>query len=241
MKKIEENNNNLPLGAEHMSNAPWREGENQKTGKEAKEYKMNVIFSDDNEMAVLQDKSSGKKYIFNIYLLDKDELEPYATRRVLGVDFDEDGMPDEELGDWELNEEVLENYINDNLDYLTIGKGLNDYESTTSDLTELDDELRDELKELARYQKDSTSYLKAIDSEGFKINESIRMIVRDVISESLSKDNIPLLKKALLKLKGVSDSQLEYNIEHGLPWDWKGSKEGFYEKMEPRKNYSGSN
>lgn len=241
MKKIEENNSNLPLGAEHMSNAPWREGENQKTGKEAKEYKMNVIFSDDNEMAVLQDKSSGKKYIFNIYLLDKDELEPYATRRVLGVDFDEDGMPDEELGDWELNEEVLENYINDNLDYLTIGKGLNDYESTTSDLTELDDELRDELKELARYQKDSTSYLKAIDSEGFKINESIRMIVRDVISESLSKDNIPLLKKALLKLKGVSDSQLEYNIEHGLPWDWKGSKEGFYEKMEPRKNYSGSN
>ncbi len=241
MKKIEENNSNLPLGAEHMSNAPWRDGENEKKGKEAKEYKMDVIFSDNNEMAILQDKSSGKKYIFNIYLLDKGELEPYATRSILSVDFDEDGMPEEELGDWELDEYILYEYINDNLDYLTIGKGLEDYESTTSDLTELDDELRDELKELARYQKDSTSYLKAIDSEGFKINESIRMIVRDVISESLSKDNIPLLKKALLKLKGVSDSQLEYNIEHGLPWDWKGSKEGFYEKMEPRKNYSGSN
>jgi len=241
MKKIEENNSNLPLGAEHMSNAPWRDGENEKKGKEAKEYKMDVIFSDNNEMAILQDKSSGKKYIFNIYLLDKGELEPYATRSILSVDFDEDGMPEEELGDWELDEYILYEYINDNLDYLTIGKGLEDYESTTSDLTELDDELRDELKELARYQKDSTSYLKAIDSEGFKINESIRIIVRDVISESLSKDNIPLLKKALLKLKGVSDSQLEYNIEHGLPWDWKGSKEGFYEKMEPRKNYSGSN
>ena len=241
MKKIEENNSNLPLGAEHMSNAPWRDGENEKKGKEAKEYKMDVIFSDNNEMAILQDKSSGKKYIFNIYLLDKGELEPYATRSILSVDFDEDGMPEEELGDWELDECILYEYINDNLDYLTIGKGLEDYESTTSDLTELDDELRDELKELARYQKDSTSYLKAIDSEGFKINESIRIIVRDVISESLSKDNIPLLKKALLKLKGVSESQLEYNIEHGLPWDWKGSKEGFYEKMEPRKNYSGSN
>ena len=33
MKKIEENNSNLPLGAEHMSNAPWREGENEKKGK----------------------------------------------------------------------------------------------------------------------------------------------------------------------------------------------------------------
>lgn len=241
MKKIEENNSNLPMGAEYMSNAPWKDGENQKRGKEAKEHKMDVIFSDDNEMAVLQDKSSGKKYIFNIYLLDKDELEPYATRSILGVDFDEDGMPDEELGDWDINSEVIENYINDNLEYLTMGKGLEDYENTQADLVELDDDLKDELKTLARYQKDSTSYLKAIDSEDFKINESVRMIVRDVISESMAKDNIPLLKKALLKLKGVSDTQLEYNIEHGLPWDWKGSKEGFYEKMEPRKNYTGSN
>ena len=241
MKKIKENNSNLPMGAEYMSDASWRDGENQKVGKEAKEYKMDVIFSDNSEMAVLQDKSSGKKYIFNIYLLDKDELEPYATRSILGVDFDEDGMPDEELGDWDINSEVIENYINDNLEHLTTGKGLEDYENTQADLVELDDDLKDELKTLARYQKDSTSYLKAIDSEDFKINESVRMIVRDVISESMAKDNIPLLKKALLKLKGVSDTQLEYNIEHGLPWDWKGSKEGFYEKMEPRKDYTGSN
>lgn len=241
MKKIKENNSNLPMGAEYMSDASWRDGENQKVGKEAKEYKMDVIFSDNSEMAVLQDKSSGKKYIFNIYLLDKDELEPYATRSILGVDFDEDGIPDEELGDWDINSEVIENYINDNLEHLTTGKGLEDYENTQADLVELDDDLKDELKTLARYQKDSTSYLKAIDSEDFKINESVRMIVRDVISESMAKDNIPLLKKALLKLKGVSDTQLEYNIEHGLPWDWKGSKEGFYEKMEPRKDYTGSN
>jgi hypothetical protein len=241
MKKIKENNSNLPMGAEYMSDASWRDGENQKVGKEAKEYKMDVIFSDNSEIAVLQDKSSGKKYIFNIYLLDKDELEPYATRSILGVDFDEDGMPDEELGDWDINSEVIENYINDNLEHLTTGKGLEDYENTQADLVELDDDLKDELKTLARYQKDSTSYLKAIDSEDFKINESVRMIVRDVISESMAKDNIPLLKKALLKLKGVSDTQLEYNIEHGLPWDWKGSKEGFYEKMEPRKDYTGSN
>ena len=50
-----------------------------------------------------------------------------------------------------------------------------------------------------------------------------------------------MLKRLMRKLKGVSDKQLEYNIENDLPWDWKGSKEGFYEKMEPRKKYSGSN
>jgi hypothetical protein len=30
-------------------------------------------------------------------------------------------------------------------------------------------------------------------------------------------------------------------MENDLPWDWKGTKEGYYEKMEPRKNNRGSN
>ena len=30
------------------------------------------------------------------------------------------------------------------------------------------------------------------------------------------------------KLKGVSSEQLKYNMENDLPWDWTGSKEGFY-------------
>ena len=111
--------------------------------------------------------------------MDESELEPYATREILGVEKDEDGQPEYDLGDWEIDSEVIENYINDNLEHLTIGKGLEDYENTQSDLVELDDDLKSELKTLARYQKDSNSYLKAIDSEGFEINESLRMIVRD--------------------------------------------------------------
>jgi len=50
-----------------------------------------------------------------------------------------------------------------------------------------------------------------------------------------------LVKKVISKLKGVSEKQINYNIEHDLPWDWKGSKEGYLEKLEPRKNHSGSN
>jgi hypothetical protein len=50
-----------------------------------------------------------------------------------------------------------------------------------------------------------------------------------------------MLEKIKRKLKGVSDDQLIYNMENDLPWDWKGSKEGYYEKHEPRKNNRGSN
>jgi len=49
-----------------------------------------------------------------------------------------------------------------------------------------------------------------------------------------------LIKKVVAKLKGVSDDQIKYNMKHDLPWDWNGSKEGFYEKMEPKRKHSGS-
>lgn len=72
-----------------------------------------------------------------------------------------------------------------------------------------------------------------------KLTESdLNRIAKRVVSEQ-EKDTT--IKKLMRKLKGVSDKQLEYNIEHNLPWDWRGSKEGYYEKMEPRKNNSGSN
>ena len=71
-----------------------------------------------------------------------------------------------------------------------------------------------------------------------RLTESdLQRIVKKVIKE----EEESLLKKVLRKLKGVSDKQLEYNMENGLPWDWKGTKEGFYNKMEPRKDNRGSN
>ena len=54
-------------------------------------------------------------------------------------------------------------------------------------------------------------------------------------------DMSSLIKKVVAKLKGVSDDQIKYNMKHDLTWDWNGSKEGFYEKMEPKRKYSGSN
>ena len=54
-------------------------------------------------------------------------------------------------------------------------------------------------------------------------------------------DMSTLIKKVVAKLKGVSDDQIKYNMKNDLPWDWNGSKEGFYEKMEPKRKHSGSN
>ena len=63
-------------------------------------------------------------------------------------------------------------------------------------------------------------------------------IVKRVINEDRKES---VLEKIKRKLKGISDEKLMYNMENNLPWDWKGSKEGYFEKYEPRKNSSGSN
>ena len=75
-----------------------------------------------------------------------------------------------------------------------------------------------------------------------RLTESdLTRIVKRVIKEEEEIKNDSLIKKIMRKLKGVSDKQLDYNIKNNLPWDWNGSKEGFYEKMESRKRNTGSN
>jgi hypothetical protein len=50
------------------------------------------------------------------------------------------------------------------------------------------------------------------------------------IYEGNEDSGLSAFERLKLRLKGVSDEQIAYNQEHGLPLDWKGSKEGFYEK-----------
>ncbi len=75
-----------------------------------------------------------------------------------------------------------------------------------------------------------------------KLTENdLSKIINKVVIEQKKDQEVSWLWKVKKKLKGVSDEQLDYNMKNNLPWDWKGSKEGFYEKMEPRKKNSGSN
>lgn len=223
---IKEGASNLPPGAEHWTDAPWNDGENVKSGTEPKEYKLEILFFDEsNAIAIFKDKLSGIKYLFNTDIESLDDYAEYADREETYLGRDEDGDPDIEYGDWEIDENVVDRYVNDNISYFKVGNGYIDWENGGYDLYILDNELMSEFKL----------------ENNKEMNESIRKIVREVLSESFEDYDMPLLKKIMLKLKGVSEEKLKYNIENDLPWDWKGSKEGFYEKMEPRNNYTGSN
>lgn len=78
-----------------------------------------------------------------------------------------------------------------------------------------------------------------------KLTETdLTKIINKVVKEQKSEkkdEEVSWLWKVKKKLKGISDEQLDYNMRNDLPWDWKGTKEGYFEKMEPRKRHSGSN
>ena len=50
---------------------------------------------------------------------------------------------------------------------------------------------------------------------------NVRQIIREVLEESFKDDkkSLPLKMRMKLKSKGISDSQLEYNMKRGLPYD----------------------
>ncbi len=79
----------------------------------------------------------------------------------------------------------------------------------------------------------------AVDNP-LELSDTVFENVKNISKKTgLSEESI--LDKIKAKLKGVTPEQMEYNKKHGLPIWWQGSKEGFYEKMEPRKNNTGSN
>ena len=91
-------------------------------------------------------------------------------------------------------------------------------------------------------EQTKTFVLNAIDNHSEYKDRNIKeYVIQRRLKRFINEDDESLFKKMLRKLKGVSEKQLEYNMKNDLPWDWKGSKEGFYEKMEPRKKSSGSN
>ena len=68
--------------------------------------------------------------------------------------------------------------------------------------------------------------------------------VLEVVKSKLSEDKVhklSLMDRMKIKLAGIDEDKVLYNLNNGLPIDWKGTKEGYYEYIESKRNYSGSN
>ncbi len=163
-------NENYPMGAENDPSAPWNQEDNTRSGERAGDIKYELIWTDEKEFAFF--KCPEGVCVMNIDSIDRSELEPYADREKSYLGKDEDGLADVEYGDWEINGDVIENYVNDNLDSLSKGKGFDDYETGEYDLVMLDDEIRRDLMSMAKYIKGDVRRESFINVLSGQISES---------------------------------------------------------------------
>lgn len=158
-------NDNLPAGAESDPRAPWNQNDDFKAANTPEEIYTVVGYN--REIAILVDKQ-GNLYSFYHYNVDDSDLFDYADVERTFVGRDEDGDPDFDYGDVERDEHVIQNYVNDNINKLSKGEGLEAWENG-EDFVKIDKELKDDLLRLYTHDKSLQKALSSInetDDEG---------------------------------------------------------------------------
>jgi hypothetical protein len=146
LRPIEED---YPLGAGNDPRAPYnREEPKSNRGLIPSKQYVDLKFMNP-EIAILKDLNSGNLYVFDYGQMDKEIFEPYVEKYGFL-----DSQGDIEYSDeYEIDDETIENYVNDNFQEMSKGEGFEDFERNELDLVVIDEELKDELLNL--YDKDS--------------------------------------------------------------------------------------
>ena len=141
---------------------------NIKPGYKPKESPFKIL-ANTGESAIFE--KDGKLYYFYYDGIDQNDFEEYADREVIGVEPDGEGGYDEELSDWEMDENTVSNYLNDNYSKLDIGRGFNDYENG-KEFVEIDEPLKNEILQIF---KTNNEVKKALSESKTTTNEFSRM------------------------------------------------------------------
>jgi len=229
-KQIETEASNLPAGAESDPRAPYNQKDDFTKPKTPIESPMKVL-AYNSEMAILKSKD-GNLYLFYFSDMDKSNFAEYAslTRRYVGRD--ENGDPEYEYNDdFEIDSDVISNYVNDNANRLNTGVGKDDLENG-SELVVIDDELKQEL--LSLYDKDKNvvkalSGLNELDESYYEDEEfrkDLEMLKLGIYNPDKPK-KIFTKDQITNKLKALKDRELQARKDRDIQakLDWEKNKE----------------
>jgi len=204
----------LPAGAEYDRNAPWHDMDKARIPKKS----LFDVIAYNRESAILKGRD-GSLYYFYYGMIDKDDFSPYAEVSRDYIDKDEDGQPEFDYGDFDIDSDILGNYVNDNLNILTTGEGVDDWEDGV-DLVKIDLPLKDEL--LKMYDKDK-SFVEALGSINETEDSVFDKFSRSIIKATTPKENKPpKTKDDVIKMAKVLADLYE------MPFEF------YYEKLKAR-------
>lgn len=138
-----------PAGAENSPSAPFNQLDQPNTAQKPAKTALNLVAMN-KELALFSDGKS--LYAFYFGDIDHEKVKDYANRMRKFVGKDENGDKEYEYDDnFDIDDNTISHYVNDNLGSLTKGMGLKAYENGV-DLVKVDDELKNDLFQL--YDKD---------------------------------------------------------------------------------------
>lgn len=163
---IEENN--LPSGADKDSFAPYNDDKRITKPKKV-EGEFNAIYYN-NDIAILKD-STGNLFMFYHEEIPKEDFADYAeiSYEILGRD--ENGGIDIDYDDFELDGDIIENYVNDNYDELSKGEDYEAYENG-ADFLKLNKELVIEILKMWGSDEELRKLFKIKKSTKESVNET---------------------------------------------------------------------
>lgn len=149
-----------PAGAQNDPTAPFNQPDQPNTAKKPSANKLTLVAMN-KELALFSD---GKKlYGFYFGDIDHEKVKDYANRMRKFVGKDENGNNEYEYDDnFDIDDNTISHYVNDNLGSLTKGIGVKAWENGV-DLVQLDDELKADLFSLYDKDKVMAKYLQPKD------------------------------------------------------------------------------
>ena len=178
--EIEEYDNyNYPEGADADPNAPWNEKEPDIREPKVPEKIEFKVLASNYDIAIVQAPDESL-YCFNFAFRNKEEFAEYAPviRRYVGKS--EDGPEYDYDTDFDIDSEVISNYVNDNLESLSKGEGMGAWNEGV-DIVKIDEPVKREILDM--FDKDE-NIVKALGG----INE---VDVIDKFKSSIKKNFTP--------------------------------------------------
>jgi hypothetical protein len=194
---------NYPAGAEFDSRAPYNQSEPNYTKPIEPSQRNFELVGMGSEIAIL--KGQDGMYVFYHDHLGEDELSDYSEIEQYFIGKDEDGDPQFEYGDFEKTPEAVENYINDNVNSLSLGSGLDSYEEDVN-LVKLDDELKNYILSLYDKDREIVKVLGGVTENIETPEEKMTRLKKAIADKRAESDRLEADRQARLDKQNAIDS-----------------------------------
>jgi len=160
-----------------------------------------------NDEFVILKTNNGELFIFDYLAIDREEFKEYSEREVLDKYPNTDGGYDIDYDDYfELDENSINGFLDDNYGNVETGEGLSDWESGNFPLVKVDEELKDFIKNM--YDKNQVVLNSLTEMDDDRLIDTTAMFKKDN-QRGFDLPKAPIDKKRILdKLNAIRAEEL---------------------------------